>query len=324
MRTKNYLFLLVLVLMSISFTACSQNTRNTNTTVKNTKVMKKQLTKEEERVIIHKGTEMPFTGEYTDNFEEGTYVCKQCGSELYTSSSKFHSGCGWPSFDQEIPGKVKKLLDADGRRTEIVCATCDGHLGHVFYGEGFTAKDTRHCVNSISMEFVPKKAEKEQKTEIAIFAGGCFWGVEYYFKKLSGVLKTEVGYTGGEKENPTYHEVCQKNTGHFEAIRVIFDPMVLNYEKLVKYFFEIHDPTQKDGQGPDLGPQYLSAIFYFNGEQKLVAENVVSLLENMGKKIATHILPVKPFWSGEDFHQNYYEKMNKTPYCHAYKKIFKD
>ncbi|SRR5579885_2359877 len=272
-------------------------------------------------VVRNKGTERPFSGEYDDFGDSGTYLCRQCGLPLFRSATKFHSGCGWPSFDEEIKGAVVRERDADGVRTEILCARCHGHLGHVFSGEGFTAKNTRHCVNSLSLDFVPSLDVRD--TDEAIFAAGCFWGVEYYFKKLPGVLKTEVGYSGGIKKNPTYQEVCEKTTGHYEVIRVVYDPDKISYEALTKFFFEIHDPTQTDGQGPDIGEQYLSVIFYYNEEQKSTAIGLINELEKMGYQVATKVLPVSTFWRAEVYHQDYYTKTQKQPYCHRYEKKFK-
>ena len=123
----------------------------------------RKLTKDEARIIVNKGTEMPFTGKYYAFWEKGTYVCKRCGATLYRSKSKFEADCGWPSFDDEVPGAVKRTVDADGFRMEITCAKCGAHLGHVFTGEGFTKKNVRHCVNSISMDFIPDKKESAPK-----------------------------------------------------------------------------------------------------------------------------------------------------------------
>jgi peptide methionine sulfoxide reductase msrA/msrB len=151
----------------------------------------RKLSPEEKRVIVQKGTETPFTGKYENFTSAGTYVCKRCGTPLYKSSDKFDVHCGWPAFDDEIKGAVERIPDPDGMRTEIVCAHCGAHLGHVFTGEGFTSKNTRHCVNSISLDFIP--AETEKKADTAIFAGGCFWGVEYYLEKVKGVKSVVSG-----------------------------------------------------------------------------------------------------------------------------------
>lgn len=278
--------------------------------------MNKELTNEEKRVILNKGTELPFSGKYYNFHERGTYVCKQCGAPLYFSEAKFDSGCGWPSFDEEISGAVRRLPDVDGRRTEIVCAKCGGHLGHVFTGEGFTPKDTRHCVNSISMDFVPE--DKQEETEVAIFAGGCFWGVEHLMQQQPGILSIEVGYIGGSTENPTYREVCSHTTGHAEAVRIVFDPKKVSYTTLAKLFFEIHDPTQSDGQGPDLGDQYRSEIFYTTSRQKEIAEELIGQLQGKGCQVVTRVTPATVFWKAEEYHQNYYNKTGKAPYCHRY------
>jgi len=278
-----------------------------------------KLTPEEEKVIIYKGTEPPFTGKYDDHFEKGVYVCKRCNDPLYKSEDKFKSYCGWPSFDEEIPDAIKRQPDADGLRIEILCNNCGAHLGHIFFGEGFTVKNVRHCVNSISINFIPVEKIKTQK---AIFTGGCFWGVEYYFQKAKGVVSTKVGYTDGNKKNPTYEEVCSGKTGHIEAIEVTFNPVETTFEELAKLFFEIHDPTQVNRQGPDVGEQYQSAIFYLNNEQKQITEKLINILKEKGYKVATKLNKAGDFWIAEDYHQKYYLKNGKTPYCHFYTKRF--
>ena len=282
--------------------------------------MYKKLSPEQERIIIHKGTERPFSGEYNNHYEKGIYTCMRCGAELFESSSKFKSGCGWPSFDEQIEGAVKWQRDADGVRTEIICNQCGGHLGHVFLGEKLTPKDARYCVNSISMDFIP--AEKQQQTARAIFASGCFWGTEYYFQRAPGVISTTVGYTGGHVDNPTYKQVCTDTTGHAEAVEVLYDPAIISYEQLAKLFFETHDFTQLNRQGPDIGTQYRSAIFYLDNEQKRLATQLIQTLNQKDYNVKTQIAPADKFWPAEEYHQDYYDKTKKLPYCHVYRQIF--
>jgi peptide methionine sulfoxide reductase msrA/msrB len=279
------------------------------------------LSKQETFVIENKGTEAPFTGKYTDFTAKGTYVCKKCGSALYYSSSKFKSDCGWPSFDDEIKGAVKRYPDPDGMRTEIECANCGAHLGHVFTGERLTAKNIRHCVNSISLDFVPSQVDPG-RYGTAIFAGGCFWGVEYFLQKSPGVISVTSGFIGGHVKNPSYKEVCTGRTGHAEAVKVIYDPDKTTYDKLLRLFLEIHDPTQVGGQGPDLGDQYRSEIFYMNDEQKKFADTDIGILKSKGLKIATAVTKASEFYEAEDYHQDYYFRNGKVPYCHAYTKRF--
>jgi len=303
-----YLLLLLIISFIVSYSMAQEK-----------KMEYKKLTKEEEKVIIHKGTEKPFSGKYNNNDVKGVYTCKRCGSPLYRSDDKFDSGCGWPSFDDEIPGAVRRQLDADGVREEIICSNCGAHLGHVFLGEGFTDKNVRHCVNSISLQFIPDQKPQTQK---AVFAGGCFWGVEYLFQKEQGVISTRVGYTGGDKENPTYEEVCSGKTGHREAVEITFDPSSITYEDLTRLFFEIHDPTQKNGQGPDIGEQYQSVIFYTNEEQKKTAQKLIDILSEKGYDVVTRLEKAHTFWEAEEYHQDYYQKTGKTPYCHVRIKRF--
>lgn len=277
------------------------------------------LTPEEERVIVHKGTEAPFTGEYTNTEDEGVYTCRRCGAMLYRSTDKFHSGCGWPAFDDEIPGAVTRLPDADGRRTEILCAHCGGHLGHVFTGEKLTKKNVRHCVNSISMLFIP---ESEARYGRAIFAGGCFWGVEYWMERQPGVVSATSGYTGGHLDHPSYEDLHRGGTGHAEAVEVLFDPLATDFETLAKVFFEIHDPTQVDGQGPDVGPEYRSAIFYIDNEQKAIAERLIAELGAKGLAVVTEVVPAGVFWPAEDYHQDYFTLRKTTPTCHFRRNVW--
>ena len=189
---------------------------------------------------------------------------------------------------------------------------CDGHLGHVFRGEGFTSTDTRHCVNSISMGFSATPLKE------AFFAGGCFWGVEHLLESMPGVQSVVSGYMGGHVQSPTYEAICTGKTGHAEAVRVRYDPTKVTYEALAKMFFEIHDPTQVDRQGPDRGPQYRSAVFVTDKEQEKTTLALIDLLKQKGLKVVTQVASAGIFWPAEAYHQDYYKRTGKAPYCHAH------
>jgi len=308
---KGYLFLILI----IYFAAMGEKSYSQE------KLKYYDLTSAESNVINNKGTEAPFIGKFTKSTEKGTYICKKCGAALYYSNDKFQSDCGWPSFDNEIKGAVNRFPDADGMRTEIECANCGAHLGHVFTGEHLTAKNVRHCVNSVSLDFVPAQLENG-RYGTAIFAGGCFWGVEYFLQKAPGVISVTSGYTGGHVKNPSYREVCTGTTGHAEAVKIVYNPDKTSYDKLLKLFMEIHDPTQVGGQGPDIGDQYRSEIFYLNEDQKEIAEKDISILKSKGLKVATEVTKASEFYTAEAYHQDYYFNNGKVPYCHAYTKRF--
>lgn len=272
-----------------------------------------KLTPEEERVIIHKGTEAPFSGEYLDNREAGTYVCRRCGAVLYKSSDKFDSGCGWPSFDDEIKGAVQRKKDGD--RTEILCKRCGAHLGHVFLGEGFTKKSIRHCINSVSLKFMhEKETAKEAKKEAIVLGGGCFWCTEAIFSVLC--LDVVPGYAGGKTKDPSYEQVCSGKTDHAEVVLLDFDPEKLSLNEVLEIFFASHDPTTMNRQGNDVGTQYRSIILFTTASQKQIIKGFIEKLrKKYTKKILTEVKKLSKFYPAESYHHKYYEKNPEKAYC---------
>ena len=284
---------------------------------------------EQYRVMRQCGTEPPFSGKYNEHFAQGTYVCAACRTPLFRGDTKYESGSGWPSFTApsgDAALEYREDLSFGMRRTEVRCASCGAHLGHVF-NDGPAPAFDHYCINSAALDFVPEAAapgpaagsrgEREAlpKRSTAVFAAGCFWGVEYKFRKVKGVTDVESGYTGGTTRNPTYAQVCTDRTGHAEAVRVTFDPAVVSYEDLVRFFFTIHDPTQVDSQGLDVGSQYRSAIFYHDEGQRETARKVMAEIEASGRyetPLATRLVPETAFTRAEEYHQRYYEKNDKS------------
>lgn len=290
------------------------------------------LNETQKYVTLHNGTEKPFENAYWNHKEEGIYVDVISGKALFSSTDKFDSGTGWPSFTKPIDDGLVNF-EEDNKlsmvRTEVRSSSSNAHLGHVFDDGPEEFGGNRYCINSAALKFIPKEQMQDKgygeylflfsNVKKAILAGGCFWGMEDLFAKLDGVVDVVNGYSSGDIPNPNYNLVSSGFTNYAEAIEVSFDPDIISYEKIVKFFFKIHDPTTLNRQGNDVGTQYRSAIFYIDDEQKRISENIIegATKNNIFKKeIVTKLEKYKNFYKAEDYHQDYLERNPDGYTCH--------